>query len=225
MLAPILLVLAAPVTLALRALRPDRAGGPREWLLAAVHSRWSRLVSKPLVALFIYLTSLYLMYFTGMFEWAMRSHFGHLFMTAHFLAAGSLFFWVIIGPDPKPQPLSYPAKVLLYFVSIVFHAIFGLTLMMSTTLIAGDWYTQLAIPWVGDLLADQRAGGGIAWAFGEIPSLIIICVLIAQWARAEDREGRRLDRMAERASASGRPEDDPHEVYNAYLAGLDQERR
>jgi len=225
MLAPILLVLAAPVTLALRALRPDRAGGPREWLLAAVHSRWSRFVSRPLVALFIYLTSLYLMYFTGMFEWAMRSHFGHLFMTAHFLAAGSLFFWVIIGPDPKPRPLSYPAKVLLYFVSIVFHAIFGLTLMMGTNLIAVDWYTQIALPWAGDLLADQRAGGGIAWAFGEIPSLIIIVVLIAQWTRSEEREGRRLDRIAERAAASGRPEDDPHEVYNAYLASLDQERR
>ncbi len=225
MLAPILLVLAAPVTLALRALRPDRAGGAREWLLAAIHSRWSRLVSRPLVALFIYLTSLYLMYFTGMFEWAMRSHFGHLFMTMHFLAAGCLFFWVIIGPDPKPRPLSYPAKVLLYFVSIVFHAIFGLTLMMGTNLIAADWYTQLAFPWAGDLLADQRAGGGIAWAFGEIPSLIIIVVLIAQWTRSEEREGRRLDRMAERAAASGRPEDDPHEVYNAYLASLDQERR
>ncbi len=225
MLAPILLVLAAPVTLALRALKPDRAGGPREWLLAAVHSRWSRFVSRPLIALLVYLTSLYLMYFTGMFEWAMRSHFGHLFMTAHFLAAGSLFFWVVIGPDPKPRPLTYPAKVLLYFVSIVFHAIFGLTLMMGTNLIAAGWYTQIAIPWVGDLLADQRAGGGIAWGFGEIPSLIIICVLIAQWARSDEREGRRLDRMAERATESGHPEDDPHEVYNAYLASLDQERR
>ncbi|MEU5155241.1 cytochrome c oxidase assembly protein [Glycomyces sp. NPDC021274] len=225
MLAPILLVLAAPVTLALRALKPDRAGGPREWLLAAIHSRWSRFVSRPLVALFVYLTSLYLMYFTGMFEWGMREHFGHLFITMHFLAAGSLFFWVIIGPDPKPRPLSYPAKVLLYFVSIVFHAIFGLTLMMGTNLIAVDWYTQIAIPWVGDLLADQRAGGGIAWAFGEIPSLIIIVVLIAQWTRSEEREGRRIDRIAERAAASGRPEDDPHEVYNAYLDGLDQERR
>ncbi|WP_166659551.1 cytochrome c oxidase assembly protein [Glycomyces sp. NRRL B-16210] len=225
MLAPILLVLAAPTTLALRALRPDRAGGPREWLLALIHSRWSRFISRPLVTLFIYLTSLYVMYFTGMFEWAMRSHFGHLFMTAHFLAAGCLFFWVVIGPDPKPRPLTYPAKVLLYFVTIVFHAIFGLTLMMGTGLIAEDWYTQLAMPWVADLLADQRAGGGIAWAFGEIPSLIIIGVLIAQWARSEEREGRRLDRMAERASATGHPEDDPHEVYNAYLASLDQERR
>ncbi|GAB3220230.1 cytochrome c oxidase assembly protein [Glycomyces halotolerans] len=225
MLAPIFLVLAAPVTLALRALPPDRAGGPREWIVAVVHSRFSRLVCRPLVALLIYLTSLYLMYFTGLFAWAMESHFGHLFMTSHFLIAGALFFWIVIGPDPKPRPLSYPAKVLLYFVSIVFHAVFGLALMMGTILIAGDWYTALALPWVDDLLADQRAGGGIAWAFGEIPSLIIIGVLIAQWARSEEREGRRLERMAERASESGRPEDDPHEVYNAYLAGLDQERR
>src|SRR5690606_850677 len=101
MLAPVLLVLAAPVTLALRALPPNRAGGPREWLLAFVHSRFSKAISHPLSTLLIYLTSLYLMYFTGMFEWAMRSHFGHLFMTGHFLLAGCLFFWVVIGPDPK----------------------------------------------------------------------------------------------------------------------------
>nr|WP_277605211.1 cytochrome c oxidase assembly protein [Glycomyces sp. L485] len=225
MLAPILLVLAAPVTLALRAIRANRAGGPREWLLAFIHSGFSRFVSQPLVTLAIYLASLYAMYFTGLFEWALGSHFGHLLMTSHFLLAGSLFFWVIIGPDPKPRPLTYPAKVLLYFVSIVFHAIFGLTLMMGTGVIAADWYTGLAMPWVDDLLADQRAGGGIAWAFGEIPSLIIIGTLIAQWARSEEREGRRLDRMAERAGENGRPEDDPHEVYNAYLASLDQERR
>ncbi len=225
MLAPVFLVLGAPVTLALRAIRPRRSGGPREWLLAFVHSRFARLVSHPVVALVIYLTSLYIMYFTGIFEWAMNSHFGHLLMTGHFLASGSLFFWIVLGPDPKPRQLSYPAKVLLYFVSIVFHAVFGLALMMGTGLIAETWYTGLAVPWVGDLLADQRTGGGIAWAFGEIPSLIIIAVLIGQWTRADEREGRRLDRMAERASASGHPEDDPHEVYNAYLASLDQERR
>lgn len=225
MLVPILLVLSAPVTLALRALRPDRAGGPREWLLALVNSRYARAIAHPLVALLIYLSSLYIMYYSGMFEWAMRSHFGHLAMTGHFMLAGTLFFWVVIGPDPKPRQLTYPAKVLLYFVSLVFHAIFGLTIMMSTTLIAPDWYTGLALPWMDDLLSDQRTGGGIAWAFGEIPSLIVIAALVAQWSRSEEREGRRLDRMAERASASGRPEDDPHEVYNAYLANLDQERR
>jgi putative copper resistance protein D len=222
MLAPILLVTAAPVTLALRALPANRERGPREWILAVVHSRYSRFVAHPLIALAIYLSSLYVMYFTGMFEWAMDSHFGHMLMTFHFLAAGCLFFWIIIGPDPKPRRMTYPAKVLLYFVSIVFHAIFGLSLMMSTGVIAEDWYSALDLAWRGDLLDIQRTGGGIAWAFGEIPSLVVIGVLVAQWSRSEERENRRLDRIAERAAANGRPEDDPHEVYNAYLARINK---
>jgi cytochrome c oxidase assembly factor CtaG len=211
-----------PVTLALRALPANRERGPREWILAVVHSRYSRFVAHPLIALAIYLSSLYVMYFTGMFEWAMDSHFGHMLMTFHFLAAGCLFFWIIIGPDPKPRRMTYPAKVLLYFVSIVFHAIFGLSLMMSTGVIAEDWYSALDLAWRGDLLDIQRTGGGIAWAFGEIPSLVVIGVLVAQWSRSEERENRRLDRIAERAAANGRPEDDPHEVYNAYLARINK---
>ena len=54
MLVPILLVLGAPVTLALRALPPaGRNGppGPREWLLAAVHSAPARWLTHPLVTL------------------------------------------------------------------------------------------------------------------------------------------------------------------------------
>ncbi|MGE4360748.1 MAG: cytochrome c oxidase assembly protein, partial [Mycolicibacterium sp.] len=53
MLAPILLVLGAPVTLALRALPAagrDGPPGPREWLLAALHSRYSQVVTNPIVA-------------------------------------------------------------------------------------------------------------------------------------------------------------------------------
>ncbi|MFC4334814.1 cytochrome c oxidase assembly protein [Salininema proteolyticum] len=223
MLAPILLVLAAPVTLALRALPVDKRGGPREWLLAVVHSRFSRILSQPLVALAVYVSSLYVMYFSGIFEWAMGSHFGHLAMSAHFLLAGCLFFWVVIGPDPKPRQLSYPAKTLLYFVSLIFHAIFGITLMMGTTVIAENWYNGLEVPWLADRLNDQQTGGGIAWGFGEIPSVIVIGFLIAQWSKSDEREGRKLDRMADRAAESGHPEDDPHERYNEYLAKLNSE--
>ena len=50
MLAPVLLVLGAPVTLALRALPAAGRGeppGPREWLLAALHSRVSQVPHQP----------------------------------------------------------------------------------------------------------------------------------------------------------------------------------
>ena len=225
MAAPILIVLGAPVTLALRTLRPSRGRGPREWILGVVHSKFAKAVSHPLIALAIYLSSLYVMYFTPMFEWAMRSHAGHLFMLVHFLGAGCLFFWVIIGPDPKPHKLSYPAKVLIFFIALVFHAIFGLTLMLTTEVIAESWYAGLGLEWHTDLLDDQQTGGGIAWAFGEIPALFVLAALIGQWSKSDEREGRRLDRMAQRAEDSGNAEDDPHEVYNAYLAQLAEQDR
>lgn len=226
MLVPILLVLGAPITLALRALKPVRDGrGPREWLLLILHSKWVKFVSHPLIALSIYVASLYMMYFTGLFYWAMKSHAGHLLMLGHFLAAGSLFFWLLIGPDPAPRNIPYPARILMMFVAVAFHAIFGLTIMQSTDLLAADWYNALGRTWGDDLMAEQRAGGGIAWAFGEAPSLVVLIALLTQWSKSEDKEGRRLDRAAKRAEETGRLEEDPHEVYNAYLAELAEKDR
>ncbi|MEV0645134.1 cytochrome c oxidase assembly protein [Phytomonospora sp. NPDC050363] len=237
MLVPILLVLSAPITLALRALKPggraadgddtDAKGGrgPREWLVLILHSKAVRFVSHPLIALALYVASLYMMYFTGVFGWAMASHAGHLLMLAHFLTVGSLFFWLLIGPDPAPREVPYPARILMMFVAVAFHAIFGLTIMQSTDLLAADWYNAIARPWGDSPIEDQRAGGGIAWAFGEAPSLVVLIAVLVQWSRSEDREGRRLDRAAKRAEETGRPEEDPHEVYNAYLAELAERDR
>ncbi|HZE37761.1 MAG TPA: bifunctional copper resistance protein CopD/cytochrome c oxidase assembly protein [Stackebrandtia sp.] len=220
MLVPILLVLAAPITLALRAFKPSSGRGPREWLTLVLHSRVVRFVSHPLIALGLYAFSLYMMYFTGLFEWAMRSHAGHLYMLFHFLAAGGLFYWLIIGPDPSPRQIPYPLKVLLFFVAVVFHTIFGLTIMQSADVIAIGWYDALGRMGHAALLASQHAAGGIAWGFGEPPSVIVLGALIWQWSNSEDRAARRIDRISDRAQASGHPEDDPHEQYNAYLARL-----
>ncbi|MGH8791889.1 MAG: cytochrome c oxidase assembly protein, partial [Stackebrandtia sp.] len=220
MLVPILLVLAAPATLALRALKPGKVRGPREWLTLALHSRVVKAISHPLVALALYSLSLYLVYFTGILEWALREHAGHLFMQLHFLTVGCLFYWVVVGPDPAPRPRPYPLRVLIFFFAVVFHTIFGLTIMNSAEVLAADWYSALPRDWGPSALADQKAGGGIAWAFGEPPSLILLVALVWQWSRSDERERRRLDRASERAVAEGRPEDDPHEQYNRYLAGL-----
>ncbi|HEX2298108.1 MAG TPA: cytochrome c oxidase assembly protein, partial [Pseudonocardiaceae bacterium] len=70
MLAPILLVLGAPVTLALRALPPagaDNPPGPREWLQSFLRSWLVRMSTRPLMALGMYIASFYLMYFSGIY--------------------------------------------------------------------------------------------------------------------------------------------------------------
>ncbi len=239
LIAPILLALSGPVTLALRALRrgPDPAWpGPREWLTAALRLPVSRLLTHPLFALAFYVVSMYAMYLTKLFELALRSHAAHLLMMGHFLLAGYLFFWVTIGVDPAPRRgmdgtvrsrLSPPVALLLVVVSMALHAFLGIIIMQSTALFAHDWFTALPRTWGPTPLEDQYTAGAIAWSFGEIPTLLVAIALCIRWVRADEREARRLDRAADRAEAEGR-EDEALAAYNAMLAELaarDREQR
>ncbi|TDD79687.1 copper resistance protein CopD [Actinomadura darangshiensis] len=224
MLTPIFLVVGAPVTLALRALKPARARGdrgPREWLTAMLHSRYLAVIAHPAVATVIFVASTFALYFTPLFESAMRNHLGHIAMMVHFLASGSLFFWVLLGVDPAPKKLPYPGRLLLLFVTMPFHAFFGIALMNMSQALARGWYASVDPPWGTTILHDQHTGGAIAWAFGEVPTFIVLIVLAFQWYMHDQRQARRLDRKADRAAKpGGRAEDDELAAYNARLAKL-----
>ena len=245
MLTPILLVLGAPVTLALRALRPARIRGdrgPREWLVAVLHSRPVAVYAHPAVATAIFVVSTFALYFTPLFEAAMRNHLGHVAMTVHFLAAGSLFFWVLIGVDPAPRKLPYPGRILLLFVTMPFHAFFGIALMNLGEPLAQGWYRAVDPPWGASLISDQHTGGAIAWGFGEIPTFVVLLALAFQWYFDDQRQARRMDRRADRArerraaraaaagnaeAAAAGPDDEDDELaaYNAHLARLAERDR
>ena len=217
MLAPVLLVLGGPVTLALRALPvagKDGVPGPREWLLALVRSPLSKFLTNPIVALVLFVGSFYLLYFSGLFDWALDKHWAHLVMNAHFLLVGYVFYWPVIGIDPSPRRLPHIARLGMVFASLPFHAFFGVILMGMQTIIGEQFYQRLGLPWAADLLSDQRLGGGIAWAAGELPLLIVLGALLVQWARADDREARRQDRRADTEGDADR------EAYNAMLKKL-----
>ena len=47
-------------------------------------------------------------------------------------------------------------------------------------------------------MADQKLGGGIAWATGEIPLVLVMLALLIQWSRSDDRTAKRSDRAADR---------------------------
>ncbi|MBA4609038.1 bifunctional copper resistance protein CopD/cytochrome c oxidase assembly protein [Aeromicrobium sp. Marseille-Q0843] len=217
MVAPIFLVLGAPMTLALRTLPGPRRPGehsPRSLLRDALHSRVSRFYTNPIVAAVIFLGTLYAVYYTGLFESMMRSHTGHAFMELHFLLSGFLFYYVIIGVDPSPVRLSPLARFGVLMLSVPFHAFFSVALMSSNVVIAESYYQALERPYLTDLAQDQYLGGGIAWAMGEIPLLLVIGAIFVQWFRSDSREATRSDRAADR------DDDAALEQYNAYLAGL-----
>ncbi|MFD5702334.1 cytochrome c oxidase assembly protein [Streptomyces lasiicapitis] len=215
MLSPILLLLGAPITLALRALPVAGRGrkGPRELLLALLHSRYVRIITHPAFTIPLFIASLYALYFTPLFDTLMGSKAGHIGMMVHFLAVGLVFFWPIMGVDPGPHRPGHLMRMLELFAGMPFHAFFGIALMMASEPMI-DTYKNPPASLGVDALADQNAAGGIAWAFSEVPSVLVLLALLYQWYRSDQREGRRKDRAADRDG------DKELEAYNAYLASL-----
>ncbi|MDO5502494.1 MAG: cytochrome c oxidase assembly protein [Actinomycetia bacterium] len=214
MFVPLLLVPGAPITLALRALkaRRDKTWGPRELILQVTHSRVNKVLTIPPVAASLFFISMAVFYYSPTFELALTTHTGHLLMMGHFLLTGYLFTWVLIGIDPGPK--NWPPLMLLVilFVTISFHAFFGVILTGMEYLLAPDFYGQLNLTWLADPLANQFRAGEIAWGVGEVPTLILALLVAGRWVRQDRSETKRKDRQARRDGGAELA------AYNAWLA-------
>ncbi|MGA0851231.1 MAG: cytochrome c oxidase assembly protein [Candidatus Nanopelagicaceae bacterium] len=213
MIAPIAIVLSAPITLALRTLPIGREKGERGLrgaLVAALSSRATGIWTHPVIALAIFDGSLFALYFTPLFGELMSGHFGHMIMDLHFIAAGLLFFHVIVGIDPNPRKVHHLVRVVMLLAAMSIHAFFSVALMSANNLIDGGYYQLLERPWATDLLSDQKSGAAIGWAMGEIPIVVALIATFIQWMRSDAREAKRADRRSKVDLAE----------YNAYLEKL-----
>ena len=221
MIAPIGFVLSAPITLALRTLpqgRTPQERGLRGTLITIIHSKYSIIITNPVIALGLFDGSLFLLYMTPLFGKLMQSHAGHVLMDMHFLLAGYLFFYVIVGIDPNPRKIPHIVRIIVLFAAMSIHAFFSIALLSTTTLVDGGYFSSLHRSWNTNLLADQHLGGSLGWMLGEVPILVALIATFIQWMRDDSREARRIDRAADRAAAMG--EEDELAKYNKYLATL-----
>ena len=178
MIAPIAIILSAPITLALRTLpigRNKEERGIRGLFLSLLHSK---------------------LYFTPLFGELMSSHFGHMAMDLHFIAAGLLFFHVIVGIDPNPRRVHHLVRIVMLLAAMSIHAFFSVALMSASSLIDGGYYALLERPWATDLLSDQKVGAAIGWAMGEIPIVVALIATFIQWMRSDAREANRADKRS-----------------------------
>lgn len=211
MTVPILLPLAAPITLALRAL-PATAKSTltiRETIQLFLASRFSRILTHPVVAFLLFATSTWMLYFTPLLTTLMGSHLGHLFMDLHFILVGYVFFWTIIGKDTNHYQVSDPIRLGLVFMAAVFHGFFGFIVSSAQNPLGGGWFFQVAPSWLADPVIDQQLGGSIAWGFGEIPTVIVLIILLYQWARRDEKVAKRFTQA-------------DTDAYNKYLAELNK---
>ncbi|MFJ8545272.1 cytochrome c oxidase assembly protein [Streptomyces sp. NPDC093586] len=184
MYAPLLLVLAAPVTLLLRALPPSHA----RRVTTLLHGRPVRRVTHPAVALALSTGTLGLLYFTPLYDAAMGHPAGHGLMNAHFLASGCLFAHAVAGPDPAPGRPGVKARLVYLGIAIAAHALIAQAMY-------GGFFVHIHAP------VDQvRQGAEIMYYGGDIAELLLAAALVSTW-RPERRGAR--PRALPAASGSG----------------------
>lgn len=117
MYAPIALVMAAPVTLALASLPTASARS----LVGFMNTPGVRYISHPVTAMTLDIGAMFVLYLTPLYT-AMHGQpvFGAL-LKLHFMLAGCLFVWAIVGPDPAPRRPGPGWRLSVLFVAMALH--------------------------------------------------------------------------------------------------------
>ena len=198
MVAAPLLVLGAPVTLALLAGSPIN----RRRLSAALRSAPLRTISEPLVAWILFFGVLWGSHFTGLFEASLRSDGVHALEHLGYLMTAVLFWMPVVGRDPAPSGMSYPARILYLFFAMASMAFLGLALFSADRAL---YPAYVAVEGAAKAAADQRMGGGIMWVGGMIHLVPALALVMLAWMRADERAARRIDAQLLRAETAGEP--------------------
>ncbi|MDQ6910941.1 MAG: cytochrome c oxidase assembly protein, partial [Actinomycetota bacterium] len=176
----------APVTLALQA--GSRTTQRR--ILRVLHRRPVAVLTHPVVVLALFGGTLFVLYFTGLYDLSLRNRPVHELVHLHFLVVGLLFFWMVVGVDLVRGRLPYGACLLCVMATVPMHAFLGIALLSASTPLFS-----------GHTLADQRAGAGILWVVGDLVTLVVGGIVLAQWMSHEERVAEREDRRADAAEA------------------------
>lgn len=185
MVAPFALVRSAPVTLALQSGEP----GTRHLVRRVLHARATRWVTHPVVTWLLFGGGMVAIYLTPLLELSARNTLVHLLVHVHLVTAGSLFLVGLVGADRLPRPLPFGARLLATLTAVPFHAFLGMVLLSASSPLAPEVYPSLS---------DQRTAAGLLWVMGEVFSLAVAGVVIADWYRSEQRAGARHDRRDDR---------------------------
>jgi putative membrane protein len=188
-----LIALAAPITQLLRA-------APRSFrtrvLLPVLHSNAVAAVSHPVVAWLAFALVLWGSHFSPLFNAALEDRTAHDVEHGLYLASALLFWWPVVGLDPSPRRLGYPARALYLLLQLPLNSFLGMAILFAQAPLYPH-YATLGTPYGITALADQETAGGIMWLGGDVVFIGALLLLIAAWMRHEQRDAPAAERRAD----------------------------
>jgi putative membrane protein len=176
MLAPLLLVTAMPVTLALRALPTTAA----RRLARVLRTPLLRVLTHPLPAAALAVGGLWLLYRTGLHESAMHDPLLQLAVQTHVLLAGYLLAAVLVGRDPLPHRARLGVRAAVLVTAVAAHDVLAKSIV--------------ADPPAGVGPVEALDGAQVMYYLGAPIEIALFVLLGVEWSvrdrRARDRPGR-----------------------------------
>lgn len=165
MVAPLGLVLAAPVTLLLRVTAPPT--GRR--ISRVLRARPVHVLGHPVTAALLTVGGLYVVMLTPLGQAVDAHPLLHNTLLLHYLAAGYLFTWSIAGPDPAPRRPGTATRVVVLVLAVAAHSVLTKVL-----------YARAPEGPDGEAV---RAAAQLMYYGGDLAELALAAALFATWYR------------------------------------------
>jgi cytochrome c oxidase assembly factor CtaG len=186
-----LLLLAAPVTLLLRAVGPDS----RRLLLVVLHSRVLRIITFPLIGWFLFAAVNWGWHLAGdgaLYDYALEAEWVHWLEHGMLFGAALLFWLPVVAVDPVPWRLPYPARLFYLFLAMPQNSFLGVAIMNASEVLYPH-YASLVRTWGPDPLVDQQAAGTLMWVWGDLTFVLAMFLVVVAWVRQEERRTERQE--------------------------------
>ena len=168
-----LLVLGAPVTVALASKRVRVVTAVN----AIGNNRAVRTLFKPQVGFAIFLVVLIGTHFSPLANWGMTNPNAHCFELMLFLLGGFIYYYPVMEGNPHPFFVPYSLRVISLFAMMLPETMVGFFLYSGNRVLHSlPAHTSMKMG-----LADQHQGGAIMWAMGMLIDTIWIVLAAKDW--------------------------------------------
>lgn len=187
MVAPPLLLLGAPVTLALRTAGPSG----RARMASVLRGRLVRVVGNPLLGWIAFAGTLWATHLPAFYDATLRNLDLHVAEHLAYVTSALLFWRPLVGKDPGPA-LSHPARLFSMFLLMPQMTFLGLAIYSSDHALYAHYV--LTSPSFGtSAVADQHLAGAIMWTSGMLFMVPAMAFELLDWMRKDDRDAARID--------------------------------
>lgn len=168
-----LLVLGAPITVALASKRPRIQSKIR----SIGHNFVIRQLFKPQVGFAIFLLVLIGTHFSPLANFGMTNPNAHCFELTLFLVGGFIYYYPVMEGNPHPFFVPYSLRVISLFAMMLPETMVGFFLYSGNRVL----HSLPATTSMKMGLADQHQGGAIMWAMGMLIDTIWIVLAAKDW--------------------------------------------